>query len=62
VLQSMCTGRSNREIAGELVVSINTVKAHVKKIYSKLQVRNRIEACRVAQALRLFFGKTFAKG
>lgn len=62
VLQSMCAGRSNREIADELVVSINTVKAHVKKIYSKLQVRNRIEACRVAQALRLFFGKTFANG
>lgn len=62
VLQSICAGRSNREIAGELVVSINTVKAHVKKIYSKLQVRNRIEACHVAQALRLFFEKTFATG
>jgi LuxR family maltose regulon positive regulatory protein len=58
VLQSMCAGRSNREIAGEFVVSINTVKAHVKKIYSKLQVRNRIEACQVARALRLFFEKT----
>jgi LuxR family transcriptional regulator, maltose regulon positive regulatory protein len=59
VLQSMCAGRSNREIAGELVVSINTVKAHVKKIYSKLQVRKRIEACQVARALRLFVEKTF---
>jgi LuxR family maltose regulon positive regulatory protein len=62
VLQSLCTGRSNREIADELVVSINTVKAHVKKIYSKLHVHNRIEACRVARAVRLFFEKTFATG
>ncbi len=62
VLQSICAGLSNREIAGELVVSVNTVKTHVKKIYSKLQVSKRIEACQVAQALRLFLGKTFSTG
>ncbi len=57
VLQSLCVGRTNREIAEELVVSINTVKAHVKKIYSKLQVSKRIEACRVARALGLLVEK-----
>jgi LuxR family maltose regulon positive regulatory protein len=53
VLRLLAAGRSNPEIAGDLVVSINTVKAHVKNIYRKLDVTNRLEAGAAAQRLGL---------
>jgi len=53
VLRLLAAGRSNSEIASDLVVSINTAKTHVKKIYSKLHVGNRVAAIEVARALHL---------
>jgi LuxR family maltose regulon positive regulatory protein len=53
VLSLIVEGRSNVDIAADLVVSVNTVKAHVKNIYRKLHVNNRIEATRVTQLLDL---------
>ena len=48
VLKLVASGRSNREIAGLLSVSENTVKFHLKKIINKLNVANRTEAVTVA--------------
>lgn len=53
VLRLLVAGKSNPQIARELIVSINTVKAHVQSIYRKLQVNNRVEAARTAQLLQL---------
>jgi LuxR family maltose regulon positive regulatory protein len=44
VLGLLVAGRSNPEIAAQLIVSVNTVKAHLKNIYRKLGVRNRMQA------------------
>jgi LuxR family maltose regulon positive regulatory protein len=44
VLSLLPTLMSNAEIAAELYVSINTVKAHLKSLYRKLGVSNRREA------------------
>lgn len=44
---------SRREIAGELHLSMNTVKTHIRMIYRKLGTRSRQQAVRRARALGL---------
>ncbi|MFL5802752.1 MAG: LuxR C-terminal-related transcriptional regulator [Roseiflexaceae bacterium] len=53
VLRLIVAGRSNPEIARELVVSANTIKTHVKNIYRKLNVSTREEAQAAARELHL---------
>jgi len=50
VLRLLDANRSNREIGRILYVSLNTVKAHVKSIYRKLEVSSREEAAEQARA------------
>jgi DNA-binding CsgD family transcriptional regulator len=44
VLGCLAEGLSNREIAGRLFVSVETVKTHVQRILAKLQVESRTQA------------------
>jgi two-component system nitrate/nitrite response regulator NarL len=41
VLQLVCEGATNREIAERLIVSEHTVKVHLRNILNKLNLRNR---------------------
>ncbi len=43
VLQRILSGRANREIAAALYISENTVKTHVRNIFSKYDVSSRAE-------------------
>ncbi len=53
VLQLIATGKTNKVVADELHVSINTIKTHIKNIYEKLGASNRTEAVNKASALDL---------
>ncbi len=53
VLQLMTGGLSYQEIAAELFISLNTVRFHVKSLYGKLAVNNRMQAVEAARQLRL---------
>jgi LuxR family maltose regulon positive regulatory protein len=53
ILRLIAAGRSNPEIADSLYLSLNTVKWHVKNLYGKLQVGNRVEAAARADELGL---------
>jgi DNA-binding NarL/FixJ family response regulator len=63
ILELIATGRSNKEIAGELVIGVATVKSHVHAILRKLDVNGRGAAADVfrraqpaAAALRVVGG------
>ncbi len=43
ILKLICEGLSNEEIAKKLFISKNTVKTHLRNIYEKLNVKNRLE-------------------
>ena|SRR5260370_15689763 len=51
VLQLLARSASNQEIAQELVIAVDTVKRHISHIFSKLGVKNRVQAVRQAWAL-----------
>jgi LuxR family transcriptional regulator, maltose regulon positive regulatory protein len=53
VLKLIAEGCSNPEIAEKLVLSVGTVKTHVKHIYGKLGVDDRVKAASMARELGL---------
>ncbi len=53
VLRLMADGQKYEEIAKNLVVSLNTVRSHVKAIYGKLNVNNRTQAIETARQIQL---------
>jgi ATP/maltotriose-dependent transcriptional regulator MalT len=53
VLSLLATGKTNSEVAGDLFVSVGTVKSHTGNIYRKLGARNRAGALTRARELGL---------
>jgi LuxR family maltose regulon positive regulatory protein len=53
VLQMLAAGKSNQAIAGQLVVTLDTVKKHVSHLLGKLGAANRTEAVTRARQLGL---------
>ena len=44
VLRLLASGRTNREIADELVLSVRTVERHIGNVYGKIAARGRVDA------------------
>ena len=53
ILELVDKGLTSKDIARVLSISINTVSRHRQEILSKLQVKNSIEACRIAKGLKI---------
>jgi DNA-binding NarL/FixJ family response regulator len=51
ILQLVSNGLNNKEIAAHLKLKEGTIKNHIVNIFSKLQVRNRVQAITVAKGL-----------
>ena len=56
ILRLVARGLSNSGIAGELMVSENTVKTHIKNILGKLHMKNRSEAAGYANRMGITQG------
>jgi DNA-binding NarL/FixJ family response regulator len=52
ILQYLIEGKRSKEIANALFISAETVKSHIKNIYRKLEVTNRVEAVMAAKQKR----------
>ncbi|MBL4704844.1 MAG: tetratricopeptide repeat protein [Flavobacteriales bacterium] len=53
VMDLLADGKSNKDIADELFVSVNTIKTHVLRIYEKLDVKNRTQAAVKAGSMNI---------
>jgi LuxR family maltose regulon positive regulatory protein len=53
VLENIADGLTNKQIADKLYVSLNTIRTHTKKIFSKLGVHSRTQAIAKAKELGL---------
>jgi LuxR family maltose regulon positive regulatory protein len=54
LLKLIETGCSNQDIAGQLFISMPTVKRHISNIYAKLGVKSRTQAVAIGKELKLF--------
>ncbi|MDG1802787.1 MAG: response regulator transcription factor [Paracoccaceae bacterium] len=53
ILEALSKGLTNRELAKELDISINTVKFHLSNLFEKLSVKNRAQAIAFYYSSRL---------
>ncbi|PQJ73046.1 LuxR C-terminal-related transcriptional regulator [Polaribacter butkevichii] len=52
IFDLIVSGKSNKVIASEIHVSVNTVKFHVKNIYGKLEIKSRKEALTIENTIK----------
>jgi DNA-binding CsgD family transcriptional regulator len=52
VIHELCAGKSNKEIAQALFISLQTVKDHIYRVYQKTEVRNRVQLINLVLSYR----------
>jgi DNA-binding NarL/FixJ family response regulator len=53
IIREICNGLSNKEIAGKLFISLQTVKDHTHRIYIKTNVRSRVQLINLVQEMKI---------
>lgn len=53
IVRLISDGLSNKEIADQLNIKAETVKSHIKNVYRKLNVNNRVQALQRAKELKI---------
>ena len=49
VIELICEGKSNKEIAAALFISLQTVKDHIYSVFKKTDVKSRIQLANLIQ-------------
>ncbi len=49
IVNLLCTGRTYKMIAEELYLSENTIKTHIKSIYSKYEVQSKTQLIKIRE-------------
>jgi DNA-binding CsgD family transcriptional regulator len=52
IVEKICLGKTNKQIADELFISLQTVKDHTHRIYSKLGVKSRMQLVQLMDAAK----------
>jgi DNA-binding CsgD family transcriptional regulator len=52
IVQKICLGKTNQEIANELFISLQTVKDHTHRIYSKIGINSRMQLVQIMNAAK----------
>lgn len=53
ILQLLAKGYSNADLAGNLFLSLSTIKTHVSNLYFKMDVKSRTQAIEKAKRLNI---------
>ena len=49
IIEEVCSGKSNQEIADTLFISLQTVKDHIHRIYLKMDIKRRVQLIKLMQ-------------
>lgn len=52
IIREICNGHSNQEIADKLFISLQTVKDHTHRIYSKVDVKSRVQLIKMVGEIK----------
>ncbi len=50
IIEQVCSGKSNQEIADTLFISLQTVKDHIHRIYLKMDIKRRVQLTKIMQS------------
>ena len=52
IVEKICLGKTNKQIAEELFISLQTVKDHTHRIYSKIGINSRLQLVQLMNAAK----------
>jgi DNA-binding NarL/FixJ family response regulator len=53
IVELICKGKSNQDISESLFISLQTVKDHIHRIYTKTGVKNRVQLVNMIREMKI---------